>query len=241
MWVRARLTDGCHAMGFDAPARTLVDAGYFLLIGVAIPWAAMAVLRRGRLRDLGWRAPNRFGWRILVVGYLVAAPFLIWMVNSPGFTQYYMHQLRAGLFGFLCGYFVNMFAEHFLFHGVMLGAFRAGHRWPEPQETPEPRGRGVRRVLQWFGLDQPVGDTGGWHRVEVWVGLPTGCVTAIVITGLLFGIVHLGKDTRELFLSVPGGMASAYLAYRTDSWLTPFALHLATAGTACLLMVFAQP
>jgi membrane protease YdiL (CAAX protease family) len=75
------------------------------------------------------------------------------------------------------------------------------------------------------------------HRLTRWIGLPADCVPAILTSTTLFGLVHVGKDPRELLLSLPGGVALAYIAYRTNSWLTVFVLHLATAGTAFLMIV----
>ena len=59
----------------------------------------------------------------------------------------------------------------------------------------------------------------------------------MVTSATLFGVVHIGKDPREMLLSVPGGLALAYVAYRSNSWLIPYILHLATAGTALALMM----
>lgn len=77
----------------------------------------------------------------------------------------------------------------------------------------------------------------GWNSVRTWIGLPRGCLLGVIGSALLFALVHVGKDPRELVLSLPGGIALAYLAYRTDSFLTPFFLHLATAGTALGMML----
>ena len=50
-------------------------------------------------------------------------------------------------------------------------------------------------------------------------------------------MVHLGKDWREAVLSLPGGIAVAYVAYRGDSWGIPFLLHALTAGTTLGIML----
>ena len=67
-------------------------------------------------------------------------------------------------------------------------------------------------------------------------GLPDGCLVAIVCSGFLFAAVHLGKNPRELLLSLPGGLASAYLAYRCNSWLVPATLHVAVAAVTAALV-----
>jgi membrane protease YdiL (CAAX protease family) len=63
------------------------------------------------------------------------------------------------------------------------------------------------------------------------------CILPILVSGLLFAAVHLGKDPRELALSLPGGIALGYVSYRTNTWLIPFLLHALNAGTACALML----
>ncbi len=251
---------GYHAIGVAAPARRLTSGTYLFVAGVVVPWAGMALGRRGRPQAIGFRLPNRLAWRFLAVSFIVSLPFLIWMVGSPSFSRYYAPSLRAGIGGFLAYYLVNMFAEHFFFHGIMLGAFRAVHRWPEPAAIDQSATTRTGRALQWLGLAQPGGmpkpASGGrghgarildrakvcqaWavQRITRWIGLQDGCLVAICTSAMLFGLVHISKDPRELMLSLPGGFAMAYIAYRTNSWLVPFALHLATAGSACLLMVW---
>ncbi|MBU0719214.1 MAG: CPBP family intramembrane metalloprotease [Planctomycetes bacterium] len=211
---------------------------YLLLFLVVVPWAVMAMVGRGRPADLGTRRPNRVGWRLLIIGFCLSLPFLYWMVQSPRFAPYYGPQLeRIGTGAFLAYYLVNMLSEHFFLHGFVLAACRVGHRWPEPAGLVENVTRGVRRTLQWLGLAQPVDDATGWRRVRLWIGLPPGCLPALITSTALFAAVHVGKDGRELLLSIPGGVALAYVAYRSESWLIPFVLHLATAGTACVMMV----
>ena len=216
----------------------LRDSLYLLLIGVGIPWLVLVLLGRGRPHDIGFRRPNLIGYRFLAVGYILALPFIFWMARGSDFSVYYLRQLKqAGLGAFLGFYFVNMLSEHFFFHGVLLAVCRKGQRWPEPAPGAPVSAEGIRRVLQWIGLAQETGDSRGSSRFLRWVGLSSGCIPAICVSAALFGMIHLGKHPRELVLSVPGGIALAYAAYRTNSWLIPFILHLATAGTACLIMV----
>jgi hypothetical protein len=229
-------------VGVQPPWRNAfyIDA-YLLLTAGVIPWLTLAVLRRGRPYDLGCRWPNRYGWRVLLVGYVMAVPFLVWMVRGSQFAGRYLAELeRYGGLVFSLYYLVNMVAEHFLFHGVFLAAFRVGHRWPGPPPKDARATAAQKRLLQWLGLAQPVDGTSGFSRVVRWFGLQPGCVPAICASAALFGLIHVGKDFRELLLSIPGGVALAYIAYRTNSWFTPFLLHLATAGTACAMIVWAR-
>ncbi|GMU37930.1 MAG: CPBP family intramembrane metalloprotease [Phycisphaerae bacterium] len=237
-----------------AVKRHAANAVYFTLILTVAPAGVMALLRRGRPSDYGTRRPNRQGWRLLIVGYAVALPFLIWMVASPSFVPYYIRDLRASPATFLSSYAVMMFGEHLYLHGVVLALSCPGGRWPEPrlacptqsallEGAPDrmPDGRRAIAILRWLGFAQARDGGRGWRGVTRWLGLPDGATAALLMSTFLFGLVHWGKDPREFLLSVPGGLASAYLALRGGSWLVPFLLHLATAGTACLLMLSAAP
>lgn len=226
-----------HALGVEKPGLKLCHGCYLVLTGIVVPWLVMACLRRGRPTDFGFRRPNRVGWRLLGVSYAASFLFVLWMVRSPEFAPYYQTHVGAdGLLVFLTYNVVAMFAEHFFFHGVMLGAFRRGGRWPAPPpDVARSTDRSIH-LLRWLGLAQPAGEAAGCRRMTRWLGLPDRCVVAAVASAALFGALHVGKDPREFLLSFPGGLGLAYLAYRANSWLTPWALHLATAGTAALFM-----
>lgn len=213
--------------------------GLYLLLAVAvIPWLLMALVGRGHPRDIGCRFPNRFGWHIALVGYVLSLPLLAWMVRSDRFGDSYLRQLELnGSLAFTVYYFVNMLSEHFFLHGIVLGACRRGGRWPPAAPTTLRPARGFGRLLQWLGLAVPMDNATGLRRATRWIGLPDGCVRAVAVSSLMFALIHLGKDPRELLLSIPGGIALAYIALRTNTWLVPFLLHLATAGTAWLLVL----
>ena len=236
--VSSGVTAVLQRIGMPSVSLEVRHGAYLLLFGVVVPWAVLAILGRGRPTDLGTRRPNRVGWRLLIIGFCLSLPFLYWMVQSPRFTPYYRpHLERVGTEAFLIYYSINMLSEHFFLHGFVLAACRVGHRWPRSAAFTEDATRGVRRTLQWLGLAQPIYDARGWRRVRLWIGLPPGCLPALITSATLFAAVHVGKDARELLLSVPGGVALAYVAYRSNSWLIPFLLHLATAGAACVMML----
>ncbi len=218
----------------------LRECTYLILFGGIAPWLVLVLCRRGWPGDLGFRRPNRLAWRAIVVGVLIALPGLVWLALTPTLPRFYLpHLRRAGAVAFSLYYLCSMLSEHFVIHGLLLAVFRRGFRWPAPPVDVEAKNR-LRDVgvMRWLGLAQPTGEAGGVDRITRWLGLPDGCLGALVGSTAVFSLVHLGKDPLELLLSVPGGMALAYLAYRTNSWLTPFVLHLATAGIVCLLMVW---
>lgn len=215
--------------------RELATAIYFLLIAGLIP--ALAARLAGRtLYDLGWRWPNKLAVRYFIVALVVSAPFLIWMVKSPTIATPYLKQLhRMGFTAFAGFYLVNMFTEHLLLHGIVLGLARPDGRWPQP--APAPAGSGRLGVFGWLGMAMPHERDSG-SRWSAWLGLAPGCLLPMFFSALLFGLVHLGKDSRELVLAFPGGLAQAYIAYRSNSWFTPFLIHLATASAALAMMAW---
>ncbi len=97
---------------------------------------------------------------------------------------------------------------------------------------------GTTAVLQSSLPDH--GTVGRGEVIRSWIGLPRSCVFAVLGSACLFALVHVGKNPHELILSVPGGVILAYLAYRTNSFLTPFVLHIATAGTALGMMILLE-
>jgi len=221
------------------PAPKLGQGLFLVLVGIVVPVLAARLIMRTGFRGLGCRLPNRYGWRWLIAGYVVAAPFLVFMARGSGMAaQYLPDARRVGLCAFLSYYLVNMTAEHFLLHGFVLGAFRRDLRWPARRgpSPSDPSAPWWRRVLLCLGLSRG-SRAPGQTRLTAWFQLAPGCGPAIVGSGVLFGLVHVGKDWREAVLSVPGGVALAILAYRSDSWYIPFLLHLATAGTTFALML----
>ncbi len=227
------------SLGLEQVDKLWRHAGYLGLVAGIVPLAAALIVCRGRVSGFGLRMPNRIGWRILAIGYVCSLPFLLWMIASPTFAAPYIRDLhRAGAPTFLGYYAINMLTEHFFLHGVILGLLRHNGRWPNPPNVERDRTASrLKRALQWVGLAQKVKPGKPLANLRQWVGLPERCVGPLIVSAILFAAVHLGKNPRELVLSLPGGIAMAYIAYRTNTWITSFLLHLATAGTVCLWIV----
>ena len=237
LWVFGGVRAVCRSVGIPPKTPRFTQAVYLVVMAAAVPWLVMGALGRGRPADIGWRRPNALGWRFCVVGYGVALPFLIWMATGSGVAQFYGPALATQPVALIAFNVVNMFTEHLLFHGILLGALRSGQRWPTVASLVRTDARGLQRVLQWLGLAQETDRARGVRYATRWIGLPDRCVTAIVVSALLFTLVHAGKDGREMALALPGGAALAYLAYRSNSWVVPFVLHLATAGTVAAIIL----
>lgn len=209
---------------------------YFVTAGL-VPWGVLALRGRAQATSFGLRRPNRFGVRFLLVGTVVSVPCLWWMINQSGVAEAYMSGFdRVGYVTTLTVYLMVLCAEHFFFHGAVLAVCRVGCRWPEAPPLEHDATTRWRRVLQWFGMAQSTRGASGLQKTTRWLGLPDGCTWAVICSGVLFASVHLGKNPRELVLSLPGGLASAYLAYRTNSLLVPAALHF-TVGVVATVLV----
>lgn len=232
--VDATLVSVSHVKGYS-----LIRSTVFLLLVLGVfPYVAIAVIRRGRPAAFGMRRWNRIGKRAIVIGYLVSIPFTVWVVHGDEFAKYYRDlSAQSGMAILIVFFLVNLTTEHFLLQGVVLALVRPGLRWPDRVDVIEDAEGGWRSVLQWCGLCQPTGDARGLKRWTRWAGLPDGCVAALAVSTLLFALVHCGKDIREIFASIPGGLAMAYLAYRTNTWLTPVVIHGLAAVTSFVLAV----
>ncbi len=226
-------------MVYEGPmAPELRNHVYMLLCMGIIPYLIMLMIGRGRPADLGLRVPNKIGIRLIMASVILSLPFIVWMTQSDQFTPYYKPYIaRAGHAAFVGFNILNMFVELFLFHGVVLALARQNLRWPATADVYESTVSGARKYLQWFGLAPPTCGAKGLVGVTRWLGIPDGCVVAVCVSALHFSLVHLSKDPRELILSLPGGVILAFIAYRTNSFLVPLIIHLATAGLAYTMML----
>lgn len=247
--------DGVNAIGEVSSPGDISIAIYFIVVAGLVP-VVLARLAGRSLADLGWRCPNRLALRYCIVAFLIAGPFLMWMVRSPTIARPYLKQLdQLGFLAFAVFYLINMVTEHVLLHGIVLGLARPDGRWLEPRPIP-PHSTGFVGALRWLGMAMPPTVCSNeldkreqlTHQFRkqrllefsAWLGLAPGCLAPMLFSAMLFGLVHLGKDTRELVLAFPGGLAQAYIAYRSNSWFTPFFIHLATASAALLMMMRMQ-
>jgi hypothetical protein len=223
---------------FEGHRLHFLTAHLIYLLGVMgiVPALVVLLLRRGP-RSMGLRWPNRVGWRWLILGYAVAFPLVVVMARSKEFYPYYESHMRAGGLVFFSYYLCNFVMEHWTFHGVLLGVTRVGRRWPEVDPGVLTARSWIGRFAQWLGVAQPTDGAAGLRWITRWLGLPDRCVVPIVVSGLLFGLVHLGKAPMELLFSFPGGVALACLAYRSNGWIVPLLLHVSTATTALVIMV----
>lgn len=221
------------ALGGEPSPKGWRWAATSVVMGLVVPWLVMAAISRGRPRDIGLRAPNRIGWRLIPLAYLLSVPALFLMARAPSTRLWYEKQLAGrSMLDLLGTYLVVIVAEHFTFHGVLLGLLRSDRRWPVIEKDAAVEGPFWQKALRFVGLAQPTSGRAGADKAMGWLGLPEGCLAAMVYSAAVFGVCHIGKSPSEALLSFPGGLALGYVAYRSNSLLVPLALHVATGLTA---------
>ena len=174
-------------------------------VGLAAPLLVAAALRRAP-HEWGLGRPNALGVRFAVLAMLISVPFGLWLTASVGMTA--AHPLDLV---WLCSMLV-LVPEHFLICGATVALLRPDLRLAEPRPPLACRSAPLIRMLHWLGFGRAPDDSGSW------LGLARGDAVAILASGLLFGLVHVGKGhALELALSFPGGVAIAYLTVRSRS------------------------
>lgn len=185
-----------------------VEFGLGLLVPVLLLKAA------GRCpRDYGLRAPNALGWRLLLAGVALSVPFGLWLLYDQ--REQLQKVIRSPM---LCHAqrLLSMVPEHFLICGMVTGLLLPGYRLPDPVPIAPAEGSPPLRALRWLGLAQPRSEPSR-NAVLEWLGLDGASLAALCASGLIFGLIHIGKAPLELALSFPGGVAVAYITLRSQS------------------------
>lgn len=183
---------------------------------------------------LGMGKPRAEGWRMAALGWLIAAPVLIWLGTRTGVQHYYDDLFKPGGMMRLPAYAISILVEHMFIQGVVLGLalpslgeLRSRDWFSRADHDPTRRG-----PLAWFGLGLPWGERG----ISAWLGVPKAAWPAILASSLIFSQVHVGKDIGELISAVPGGIALAILTLRAGSVWPGVILHFCTALLALATM-----
>lgn len=183
--------------------------GAQVVLAMVIPAGLLGLTRRWPT-DVGIGWPNVLGRRLVLVSVIVSIPFGGWLLS----THPYVDLARTDR------YFCNMLAmipEHFLICGVFVAILLPGRRLPESVPIAPVEGHWPTRVLRWLGLAQPSAPDGD-DRTLAWLGLTWTSLAAILASGMLFYMVHIGKDNPvEVGLSLIGGVAIAYVTLRSRS------------------------
>ncbi len=182
----------------------------WVALGMIVP-AALLYLSGLKLNDVGMGMPNRLGGRMIVLGVVVSIPFGLLLLNSKNY-----HIAENPLNPEYMMVLLSMIPEHFLVTGVCTALMLPGRRLPSEVSLDPVDGNLVKKGLRWFGLAQGSANTGS-SRIVDWLGLTWVSLFAIVASGAVFRMIHLGKHDLELMLSFPGGVAIAYMTIRSHS------------------------
>ena len=211
--------------------RAMLECAASFAFGLVVPAVVLRCAGR-RLADAGLGLPNRLGCRLVLVSVVLSIPFGLWLLSVYPDLPVRRWIEEGYLYLMLC-----MVPEHFLISGVFVAMLLPGRRLPQVSVAPLEGSRRVR-VLRWLGLAQP-GEGRGGSRVVAWFGLTGISLMAIVVSGLLFGMVHVGKSGLELALSFPGGVAVAYVTLRSRSiWpavISHWAMNVIPYGLVAVL------
>jgi len=179
------------------------------VIGLAVPATLWRLCGR-RISQAGMGRPNVLGGRLVLASVLVSIPFGFWLIATtpahfpPPSPARYLPMLLV------------VIPEHFFICGLCIAAMLPGRALPCPTVAPVSGSLRIR-ALRWLGLAQP-SSSADRHRVLTWLGLTGMSLAAILASGLLFGLVHIGKtNPTEVLLSFPGGVAVAYVTLRCGS------------------------
>ncbi len=160
---------------------------------------------------LGW--PNVLGRRLIAVSVLVSVPFGFWLVRAAPTTSHAnWAEFRETLV-----LMTLTIPEHALICGTLVGLMLPGRRLPEVVPVAAVTGSLPGRALRWLGLAQPSSPPGP-SKALAWFGLTPESLLAIVCSGVVFWLAHFGKpNLTEVALSLPGGIAVAYMTLRSRS------------------------
>ncbi len=203
----------------------------WIILGMMVP-AALLYLSELKLTDVGMGIPNTLGWRMIILGIAVSIPFGILLLNSKNYDNGQNPLNPEYLMSLL-----SMIPEHFLVTGVCTALMLPGRRLQSDVSLEPVDGNFIEKGLRWFGLAQTSANTGG-NRILDWFGLTWVSLFAIIASGAVFRMIHLGKNDLELMLSFPGGVAVAYMTIRCHSiWpsvISHWSLNLIPLGILLL-------
>jgi hypothetical protein len=183
---------------------------------------------------LGFGGVARYGWRIILLGFVVALPFCVWLGLRPGMQAYYRYMFTDQGWKSLLANALVIVVEHAWIEGVILALALPGRGF---SDTSEPERRGA---LAFLGLGFPVGLSNEQRTLWQWLGVPAIAMPCLILQALTFGAVHAGKEWGELITAFPGGLGLGILTYRIRSFWPAVVLHLGTGAMILLTMVLAQ-
>ena len=166
--------------------------------------------------------------KVLLLLYLVALPVLIWLSAREDMYEYYQPYFKEGLWTY--GLWTNliMVFEHVYLQGILV-AFMEPDFFSGSSEklsgSASNEGKRTKGGLKW------VRDLQNWFSIDPYYYF------VILLDGLLFMLIHVGKPLSEVLTAFPGGMFLALLAIKFKSFLPCYLIHTMTAGTIIFLII----
>jgi len=195
----------------DQPIWVRIDVLWYLVCFISsmlIP-IIFFVIRGRKLTDFGIGMLNKLGLRLTSIAIAASIPFGLWIQLS----SLYPHELSVM---YVLSLF-NKIPEHFLILGILTAMMLPLRRLPNPVYLAPIEGSKGQKILRWLGVAQPMTRDSD-KRLLAWFGLNWTSLFAIVVSGLVFFMIHLGRDNPvEVGLSLPGGILVSYITFRTHS------------------------
>lgn len=195
----------------DLPVYMRLEILWYILCFISsmvIP-ILIIVLSGRKLTDFGLGMLNKLGIRLTTIAIIVSIPFGLWIQLESPYPHILTTMYVLSLF--------NKIPEHFLILGILVALMLPHRRLPTPAYMAPIEGTRGRRILRWLGIAQPMTRDSD-NRALAWFGLNWTSLFAIVVSGLVFYMLHLGRANHiEVALSLPGGILVAYITFRTHS------------------------
>jgi hypothetical protein len=139
--------------------------------------------------------------------------------------HFYEPYLEMGTWRFLLWSNLLFAFEHSSLQGIMISIM-------------EPHFFNTSRDQRRAGVD-PV-ERGLRHRrniIKNWLQINSYYGMVLLLDGVLFMLIHVGKPIHEIGFSFPSGVFLAFLALRFRSFLPCYLIHTLTAGTTFSVII----
>ena len=193
----------------------------------------LAIVRRPTALGLG--GMSRYGWRIIVLGFVIALPFCIWLGLRPGMHAHYRYMFTGPRLEVTARQRPRHRRRACMDRRCDSGAGATRRRFFGRHHEPDRRG-----ALAFVGLGFPVGLAEEDRTLWQWLGVPAIAMPCLILQALTFGAVHAGKEWGELVTAFPGGLGLGMLTYRIRSFWPAVVLHLGTGAIILLTMVLSR-
>jgi len=161
------------------------------VVGIVLAFLAIGIiikLFKKNLTDYGLGLPNILGYRLTLLGIIVSIPFGLWIMigqpHPPNVSVLYLISLLV------------MIPEHFLISATLTALILPIRKLPYPVPLDKVEGTRGEKILRWLGLSQKEQN----NKILNWFGLNWSILFAIILSGITFGALHIGKSrSRSIF------------------------------------------